>query len=102
MFQLASDLEGQPPPGGDSELVGEVMFSNRRVERFDERPPELLQAPADNPRVQQIRGKVRTAFQDGKAGAQDEGVQHPRRHLRGHAAPLRHRPHHGRLRRGKP
>jgi 2-oxoisovalerate dehydrogenase E1 component len=44
----------------DSELVGEVMFSNGRVERFDDREPELLQDPAQNPRVQQIRGKLRS------------------------------------------
>jgi 2-oxoisovalerate dehydrogenase E1 component len=67
MFKLASDVEVSPRLEVTSELVGEVMFSNRRVERFDERAPELLQAPADNPRVAQIRGKVRTAFQDGKA-----------------------------------
>jgi 2-oxoisovalerate dehydrogenase E1 component len=38
-----------------SELVGEVMFSNRRVEKFDDRPPEFLQDLAENPRVQQIQ-----------------------------------------------
>jgi 2-oxoisovalerate dehydrogenase E1 component len=43
------------------------MFSNGHVEKFDDRAPELLQGAAENPRVQQIRGKVRTAFQDGKA-----------------------------------
>jgi 2-oxoisovalerate dehydrogenase E1 component len=43
------------------------MFSNQRVERFDDREPELLQPLADNPRVQQIRGKIRTpATRDGQ------------------------------------
>ena len=37
------------------------MFSNRRVEKFDDRTPELLHDLADNPRVQQIRGKIRTS-----------------------------------------
>jgi 2-oxoisovalerate dehydrogenase E1 component len=42
------------------------MFSNRKVEKFDGRQPEFLQDLAQNPRVQQIRGKVRKAVQDGK------------------------------------
>ncbi len=67
MFQLAADLEVSPRLSLSSELVGEVMFSNRRVEKFDERKPELLQDLAENPRVKQIRDKVRTALdQDGK------------------------------------
>jgi 2-oxoisovalerate dehydrogenase E1 component len=66
MFQLAADLEESPRLPVSSELVGSVIFSNGRAEKFDDRPPELLQELDDNPRVQQIRGKVRTAFQDGK------------------------------------
>ncbi len=66
MFQLAADLEASPRFSLDSELVGEVMFSNRHVERFDERAPELLQDLDDNPRVIQIRAKIRSGVQDGK------------------------------------
>jgi 2-oxoisovalerate dehydrogenase E1 component len=66
MFQLAADLEASPRVTLDSELPGEVMFSNRKVERFDDREPEFLAAPADNLRVQQIRGKIRTPTDDGK------------------------------------
>mgnify|MGYP001448977616 CR=1 FL=1 len=55
-----------PPVPADSELVGSVMFSNRRVEKFDDRRPEFLQDPAENPRVQQIRGKIRTGMEHGK------------------------------------
>jgi 2-oxoisovalerate dehydrogenase E1 component len=66
MFRLAVDLEASPRVGAGSELVGSVMFSNRRVEKFDARQPEFLQDLAQNPRVQQIKGKVRTATQDGK------------------------------------
>jgi len=66
MFRLAADLEVSPrlPPG--SELIGSLMFSGRRVERFDDRPPELLQDPSDNPRLRQIRAKSRTGWRDGK------------------------------------
>ena len=66
MFQLAVDLEASPRVGSDSELVGSVMFSSRHVEKFDDRAPEFLQDLKDNPRVQQIRGKVRTAKHEGK------------------------------------
>ena len=66
MFKLASDLEASPRVGEGSELIGSVMFSNRRVERFDERAPEFLQEIAGNPRVQQIRGKIRTPTHEGK------------------------------------
>jgi 2-oxoisovalerate dehydrogenase E1 component len=66
MFKLAVDLEASPRVGPGSELVGSVMFTNRRAERFDDRQPEFLQDLADNPRVQQIKGKVRTAMLDGR------------------------------------
>jgi 2-oxoisovalerate dehydrogenase E1 component len=66
MFRLATDLEASPRVGAGSELVGTVMFSNRKVEKFDSRQPEFLQDLSQNPRVQQIKGKVRTATKDGK------------------------------------
>lgn len=66
MFKLAVDLEASPRPALDSELVGAVMFSNQRVERFDDRAPELLQPLTENPRVAQIRSKVRTPLDNGK------------------------------------
>src|ERR1035437_9132950 len=66
VFHTASDLGASPRLQLDSELIGELMFSNRHVESFDDRPPELLQDLADNPRVKQIQSRVRTGFQDGK------------------------------------
>lgn len=66
MFKLAVDLEVSPRVTVDSELISSVMFSNQRIEKFDDRQPEFLQDLAENPRVQQIRGKVRTPTQDGK------------------------------------
>jgi 2-oxoisovalerate dehydrogenase E1 component len=66
MFQLATDLEASPRVSVGSELVGSVMFSNQRVEKFDGREPEFLQALAENPRVQQIQGKIRTPTHEGK------------------------------------
>jgi 2-oxoisovalerate dehydrogenase E1 component len=66
MFRLATDLDISPRVALDSELVGEVMFSNRRVDTFDDREPEFLHDLAENPRVQQIRGKIRTPTDDSK------------------------------------
>jgi len=66
MFQLAVDLSASPRVNAGSELVGNVMFSNRRMEKFDDRKPEFLQDLAENPRVQQIRGKIRTPTDLGK------------------------------------
>ena len=66
MFRLAADLEASPRVPLSCELVGEVMFSNQRAERLDDRTPELAGDLADNPRVRQLRGKVRTATQDGQ------------------------------------
>src|SRR5262245_35158934 len=66
MFRLAIDLDTSPRATLDSEVVEGVMFSNRRVERFDDRTPEFLQPAAENPRVQQIRGKIRTPTDGGQ------------------------------------
>ena len=65
MFKLAADLEVSPRLGPGSEVVGEVMFSNagREVRRPRSRVSPGL---AKNPRVEQIKGKVRVALQDGK------------------------------------
>jgi 2-oxoisovalerate dehydrogenase E1 component len=66
VFNLAADLKASPRVTMDAELVGSVMFSNRKIERFDHRAPELLGDPAANQRVQQIRAKIRTPLHDGK------------------------------------
>jgi 2-oxoisovalerate dehydrogenase E1 component len=66
MFKLATDLEASPRLPAGSEVVGEVMFSNRRVEKCDDREPEFLQPIEKNARVVQIKGKVRVGMQDGK------------------------------------
>lgn len=65
MFRLAIDPETSPRITVDSPLVGEVMFSNKRIEKFDDRTTEWLHDASDNPRVQQIRGKIRTPTHDG-------------------------------------
>jgi len=65
MFKLAIDPQAAPRIAVGSDLVERVMFSNGRLEACDARQPELLQDWSENPRVQQIRGKIRTPEHDG-------------------------------------
>jgi 2-oxoisovalerate dehydrogenase E1 component len=46
--------------------IGDLMFSNERVEKMEDRPCEVLIPKAENPRVQQIAKRVRTGIQDGQ------------------------------------
>lgn len=66
MFQLAANLEVSARIDSNSELIDSVMFSNRHVEKFDDRASEFIQDLEENPRVQQIRKKIRTPKQEGK------------------------------------
>lgn len=66
MFQLAANYEAAPRIAIDSELVGEVMFSNRKLDQKDGRKPEFLDDLAQNTRVQQIKTKIRTPLHEGK------------------------------------
>src|SRR5882724_4711354 len=70
MFRLAIDLDASPRVGADSELPGEVMFSSGvglpARAGVGSATPELLQPVAENPRVKQIAGKVRTPTDQGQ------------------------------------
>jgi 2-oxoisovalerate dehydrogenase E1 component len=66
MFKLAVDLEVSPRIPLTSDLIDRVMFSGERVEKFDDRAPEVLQPLEENPRVKQIRTKIRTPTFEGK------------------------------------
>ena len=46
--------------------IGDLMFSNTRMEKMEDRPVEVNHPKAENPRVQAISKKVRCAVQDGK------------------------------------
>jgi 2-oxoisovalerate dehydrogenase E1 component len=46
--------------------IGDLMFSNKRVEKMEDRKPEVLMPMEENPRVQQIAKKIRVGIQDGK------------------------------------
>jgi len=55
--KLATDLDTSPRL--PAEKIGSYMFSNRRVEKMDDREPEVLMPLEENPRVQQIAKKER-------------------------------------------
>jgi 2-oxoisovalerate dehydrogenase E1 component len=57
-----SDTES---PRAPMTLIESVMFSNRKVEKMEDREPELLNAGSENPRVKALAGKIRSAFDAG-------------------------------------
>ncbi|MGE5581859.1 MAG: thiamine pyrophosphate-dependent enzyme [Bacillota bacterium] len=46
--------------------IGNLIFSNQRIEKMDDRSCEVLIAKEENPRVQQISKKIRVGIQNGK------------------------------------
>jgi len=46
------------------EQVGKLMFSNVKVEKMEDRTPDVLSQKDENPRVQQIARKVRYAYDE--------------------------------------
>lgn len=64
MFKKAMDLKISPRIAIDSEYISTIMFSNQKVEKLDDREPDVNHPMEENPRVQQIAGKVRKATDD--------------------------------------
>jgi 2-oxoisovalerate dehydrogenase E1 component len=65
-MKLATDESVSPYT--DINLIEEVMYSNGKVEKFDDREPEVLLPREENPRVKQLKRKQRFAFdENGKA-----------------------------------
>ena len=46
--------------------IAQYMFSNQKIEKMDEREPEVLIPKEENPRVKQIKNKIRVGIVDGK------------------------------------
>ena len=51
-------------PYSDINLIEKVMYSNGKVEKFDDREPELLEKLEDNARVKKLKRKQRYAFDE--------------------------------------
>ena len=59
ILSLAISPDVSPRISLQSEIIGELMFSNKKIERFDERKPEVLLSLEENPRVKSIVKKER-------------------------------------------
>ena len=55
-------IDDSVSPLCDLDLIEKVMFSNARLEKFDDREPEVLLPAEENPRVKQLKRKERFAF----------------------------------------
>jgi 2-oxoisovalerate dehydrogenase E1 component len=63
-LELAVSPEVSPRISLTSEYIGDVMFSNGKIESFDEREPETLIKKEDNPRVKSLSKKARFALDE--------------------------------------
>lgn len=50
----------------NKDQIADLMFSNQRIEKMEDRECEVLMPKEENPRVQQNKKKIRVAIQDGK------------------------------------
>ncbi|MCF6269875.1 MAG: thiamine pyrophosphate-dependent enzyme [Melioribacteraceae bacterium] len=58
----AIDLDISPRKNIDSEYVSTVMFSNSKMERYDDREPEVLLSLEENSRVKSLKKKERYVY----------------------------------------
>jgi 2-oxoisovalerate dehydrogenase E1 component len=56
--------------------IADLMFSNERIEKMEDREPVVLMPKEENPRVQQIKRKIRVAYQDGKPVSKNRVFQY--------------------------
>jgi 2-oxoisovalerate dehydrogenase E1 component len=59
ILNLAISDEISPRISFQSEIIGELMFSNKKIEKFDDRKPEVLISKEENPRVKSLLKKER-------------------------------------------
>lgn len=55
--------------------IGDLMFSNQRIEKMEDRECEVLGPKEENIRVQQISKKIRVGIQDGKPVSKNKTYQ---------------------------
>ena len=77
IYKLAIDPEISPRADLDKnpDFIGDMMFSNAKVEKFDDRPCDVLIPKEENPRIQQIQKKVRVGVEDGKPVSKARALQ---------------------------
>lgn len=60
---------------GNPAVIGNLMFSNEKIEKLDDREPEVNMPYEENPRVKQIKRKERFAYKDGKLVSKNKTFQ---------------------------
>jgi len=67
-YKLAVDENISPRMDlvSNPDAIADLMFSNQRIEKMEDRECTVLIPKEENPRVQQIKRKVRVGIQDGK------------------------------------
>lgn len=55
--------------------IADLMFSNQKVEKMEDRPCDVLMPKEENPRVQQIAKKVRVGIENGKPVSKNKVYQ---------------------------
>ena len=55
--------------------IEKLMFSNSRIEKMEDRECDVLMPLEENPRVKQLKGKIRTAAVDGKPVSKNKVFQ---------------------------
>ncbi len=75
--RLATDDEVSPRMDleSDPDIIGRLMFSNQKVEKMEDREPEVLIPREENPRARQISRKIRTGIKDGKPVSRNKVLQ---------------------------
>ncbi|MBM7582034.1 2-oxoisovalerate dehydrogenase E1 component [Caldicoprobacter guelmensis] len=68
IYKLAIDESKSPRMDlvSNPDAIASLMFSNERIEKMEDRECEVLIPKEENPRLQQIKKKVRVGIQDGK------------------------------------
>lgn len=63
---LAADVKVSPyiDLKKEPDFIADIMFSNERIEKMEDRPCDVLTAKEENPRVIAIKGKARFAFDE--------------------------------------
>ncbi|MGB2868085.1 MAG: thiamine pyrophosphate-dependent enzyme [Bacteroidota bacterium] len=74
ILKLATSMEVSPRISMHSEAIGDFMFSNQKMEKWDVREPEVLMQKAEIPRVKALATKKRYAFDE-------NGTMHPKSSL---------------------
>ena len=55
--------------------IADLMFSNQKVEKMEDRPCDVLMPKEENPRVQQIAKKIRVGIENGKPVSKNKVYQ---------------------------